>query len=419
MSRSRALAYVAIVTGMLCSCGAPRIPGNAATFAEATVERVGPGPRLGALVEVRLADVDEPRAPRVLLDAAGRAGFDGTDGPVTLPFSSPVREVLVHRKDLCCARTVENGLECLFVHGDLEAHLRKPHRSSEGVRRLRFPTLTGRVTRLRAGHAAPCFAETDGTYHCAPLSTSGFGPTERFFLGAPIAVGAVQEEVATRPVGVGRVGAPNTPGTTCWLTRERQVRCRGPGVYGERGDGDTSQAVRETTVVQLQDAVELAAGDRWVCARTAAGELWCWGALPRRFPVTERGAFFRHPACTFDRAASEALRAERVARDARDVQACMQRTCAPSQRDCHLGCAPSFVPHELVFDRRQPCEVPVIADGGASRWPTDEEMEAAYTEVDLAVRPTRLAIPRIVSVAGRRDELCVVDAAGVLHCWRA
>ncbi|MCU0677098.1 MAG: hypothetical protein MUE69_30460 [Myxococcota bacterium] len=97
----------------------------------------------------------------------------------------------------------------------------------------------------------------------------------------------------------------------------------------------------------------------------------------------------------------------------------MARPCVQGELDCHLGCAPGVVPYELVFDRREPCEIPAIPNQDGSRWPTLEELAGAFTRMDLAFRPIRLVIPRVISIAGRRNELCAVDAEGALHCWRA
>jgi len=72
----------------------------------------------------------------------------------------------------------------------------------------------------------------------------------------------------------------------CALTEDGIVRCRGTDREGELGRGWTHRAQRTAgdellpaaPVPGLRDVAEIAAGIAATCARTAAGEVFCWGS---------------------------------------------------------------------------------------------------------------------------------------------
>jgi hypothetical protein len=65
----------------------------------------------------------------------------------------------------------------------------------------------------------------------------------------------------------------------CALGEDGGVRCWGADYFGQLGDGRVEQGpFPPVAVAGLPGAVvEIAAGEWHTCARTAAGELWCWG----------------------------------------------------------------------------------------------------------------------------------------------
>jgi alpha-tubulin suppressor-like RCC1 family protein len=63
---------------------------------------------------------------------------------------------------------------------------------------------------------------------------------------------------------------------TCALTSAGGVRCWGSNVYGELGDGTTTERHTPTADV-LSDVQAVAAGAYHTCALTRAGALHCWG----------------------------------------------------------------------------------------------------------------------------------------------
>jgi hypothetical protein len=65
----------------------------------------------------------------------------------------------------------------------------------------------------------------------------------------------------------------------CALGEDGGVRCWGADYFGQLGDGRVAQGPFPPAVVGGLPGVvvEIAAGEWHTCARTAAGELWCWG----------------------------------------------------------------------------------------------------------------------------------------------
>jgi len=51
----------------------------------------------------------------------------------------------------------------------------------------------------------------------------------------------------------------------------------GENRHGQLGDGTTTAATAPVAVAGLTGVVELTAGRAHTCARTARGQVWCWG----------------------------------------------------------------------------------------------------------------------------------------------
>jgi alpha-tubulin suppressor-like RCC1 family protein len=65
---------------------------------------------------------------------------------------------------------------------------------------------------------------------------------------------------------------------TCMVNADHTASCWGSNSSGQLGNGTTTDSVQPVRVLGLTGIVEVAAGVSHACARTAAGDVWCWGA---------------------------------------------------------------------------------------------------------------------------------------------
>ena len=56
------------------------------------------------------------------------------------------------------------------------------------------------------------------------------------------------------------------------------VKCSGDNSAGQLGAGEQANVDEPVTVLEIDDAKELAVGGDHSCARRSDGSLWCWGS---------------------------------------------------------------------------------------------------------------------------------------------
>ncbi len=132
------------------------------------------------------------------------------------------------------------------------------------------------VTQLSAGGAHTCALEHDGSVWCwganelgeLGAGTSGDGSNRN----APVEVSALGHDVA-------QLSARGNH--TCARKNDGSVWCWGENTSGELGDGASGDGQLRATPVELtaldHDVAELAAGGAHTCARKNDGSVWCWG----------------------------------------------------------------------------------------------------------------------------------------------
>jgi alpha-tubulin suppressor-like RCC1 family protein len=64
---------------------------------------------------------------------------------------------------------------------------------------------------------------------------------------------------------------------TCALQTDGDLYCWGYNGYGQIGDGTTTNRYRAVHIASLEDAVEVSAGENHTCARISGGAVRCWG----------------------------------------------------------------------------------------------------------------------------------------------
>ncbi len=133
---------------------------------------------------------------------------------------------------------------------------------------LQVVTLAG-AQAIAAGFYHFCAVLSDGRVACWGEGSSGeLGDGRRTSANTPVFVSGISDAV---DVSAGRTH-------TCVLHRDSTVSCFGTQANGELGDGAATG--RRSTPYRLPfliGVVELELGDGHSCARTRAGEIYCWG----------------------------------------------------------------------------------------------------------------------------------------------
>lgn len=133
---------------------------------------------------------------------------------------------------------------------------------------------------ISAGNNLSCGVVSDGGVKC--WGTNGSGA-----LGAGLAFNQVEltatpYDVVTAPDGSERLtGALHVSAGfshACAVMATGAVRCWGRDEYGELGD-DANKVAKNGSVevAGLTDAVDVAAGQDFTCARDTSGDVYCWG----------------------------------------------------------------------------------------------------------------------------------------------
>ncbi len=127
------------------------------------------------------------------------------------------------------------------------------------------------ASQIDAGSRHACALLADGTVWCWGSNTVGelgHGRTDRL----PVPAAEVRGLSDVTQITAGE-------GYTCGRIRDGSARCWGSNFYGQLGTGSTSESPTPapTTVADLTDVVELAAGGGHTCARLVDGRVRCWG----------------------------------------------------------------------------------------------------------------------------------------------
>src|SRR5262245_5713678 len=111
------------------------------------------------------------------------------------------------------------------------------------------------------------------SFGCSAPETMG-GPDVDAGPDADAGPGADAGPDATAPIGPTQLAAGQF--FTCALISGR-VACWGSNASGQLGDGTGAPQKGAVFVTGIDDAVEIAAGQTHMCARTASGAVRCWG----------------------------------------------------------------------------------------------------------------------------------------------
>jgi len=177
---------------------------------------------------------------------------------------------LVAGRDHVCARV--DGGEVRCWGGALDGQMGDGHRGEPEGYRTRPVVVPGvsDAMDLVAGSAHTCAILAAGTVRCWGRGDGGQlgnGPGGWASLRA-VTVPRLRDAVQLA------AGAAHT----CARTAAGQLPCWGFNNLGQLGDGTQTVHHAPVPVPRVADAVDVAAGARHTCARRSSGEVWCWGA---------------------------------------------------------------------------------------------------------------------------------------------
>lgn len=124
------------------------------------------------------------------------------------------------------------------------------------------------ATAIDVGAGHTCAVRPDGTLWCWGSGASGEigdGTTSNKITPVPVAV--LGSEVAGVKLGGSHTCARKVDGT---------IWCWGWNMFGQLGDGNTTNLVSPSQVASLSDSARVALGGAHSCA-IASGAVWCWG----------------------------------------------------------------------------------------------------------------------------------------------
>jgi len=132
------------------------------------------------------------------------------------------------------------------------------------------PPLSGNVA-MTLGDNVTCAIRSDGSLVCWGRDEEGeLGDGLTASRSTLMRVAAIADPIASAAGGCHR--------HLCAATSTGEVWCWGENMHGELGTGSISAfETIPVRVAGVPDAVQVAVGAFHTCARTRAGEIWCWG----------------------------------------------------------------------------------------------------------------------------------------------
>lgn len=129
--------------------------------------------------------------------------------------------------------------------------------------------LPAAVVEVRGGQFHTCARLADGTGWCWGRNGDG-----------QLGSAASPQVLAPRPAPIGdATQLALSDDVTCMLRPDQTVACVGTNLGGELGDGGTTSRSTPMQVMAINDPVAAIGGGchRHVCAVTTVGDVWCWG----------------------------------------------------------------------------------------------------------------------------------------------
>lgn len=138
------------------------------------------------------------------------------------------------------------------------------------------------MTAIATGNSHTCVLTSGGGVKCWGWNDTGQlgdGTTENTYKSSPVDVAGLTNGVIAIAAGDGSYYSGDTAGNhTCALTTAGGVKCWGHNRYGQLGDGTTEDRNTPVDVVGLTSGVTaIGVGGHHTCALTTVGGVKCWG----------------------------------------------------------------------------------------------------------------------------------------------
>jgi hypothetical protein len=133
------------------------------------------------------------------------------------------------------------------------------------------PAAAASATRLDAGGSHTCVVVSGGTVSCWGWNVFGqLGDGTTTNRSTPVAVSGLPAGVTITQVSTGN-------SHTCAVSSAGAVYCWGNNDYGQLGDTSTTDRTTPVAVTGLTGVTQVSAGNEHTCARTSTGAVYCWG----------------------------------------------------------------------------------------------------------------------------------------------
>jgi len=165
-----------------------------------------------------------------------------------------------------CARKQDGTLWCWGSNGSGElGDGTKMSKSSP----VQVTSLGSSVVGVAMGYEYTCARKQDGTLWCWGNNLAGkLGDGTEVNKSAPVQVAGLGAAVAEVALGYHH---------TCARKQDGTLWCWGRNLFGQVGDGTTTDKHNPVQVPLLASVVEVSLGYGHTCARKQNGSLWCWG----------------------------------------------------------------------------------------------------------------------------------------------